>query len=176
MSSIDEHKRQIIEDNLRRELNLFEQNLLDECTFGDAVFNEVLRMYPPVPADVRFVNQDMTLPSGHKIKRKMRVHFPIFGCGRNPYYWENADTFLPTRWIDPKTNKCKKIDPVRLPVFWALRRECLGKNVARYEFKVLLYQIIKNDLKINVKPHKEIFINAPNIFIKGGLPSTVTSF
>jgi len=54
--------------------------------FANGVFNEAIRMYPPVPVDFRMTNKDETLPSGLKVARGDRVGFPIYAMGRDPTF------------------------------------------------------------------------------------------
>ena len=62
-----------------------------------------------------------------------------------------------------------------LPAFWAGPRLCLGKDMARFEAKVVAHVLlVEAGLTINVQPVEEVFNNAPVIFYKGGVMATVS--
>ena len=88
-----------------------------ELRYCGAVFNEVLRLYPPVGGDSRFVVEDDVLPSGIQVQAKQRVSFPNIAIGRDPHLWTEPDKFIPERWLqDDKPTR--RPDEYMFPVFW----------------------------------------------------------
>ena len=67
--------------------------------YSNAVFNEVLRMYPPVPGDFRVCNETCQLPSGVTIPKGSRVSIIVTAVGRDPSLWDSPDDFIPERWL-----------------------------------------------------------------------------
>ena len=97
-----------------------------ELRYCGAVFNEVLRMYPPVGGDSRFALQDDVMPSGIHIQAGQRVSIPNIAIGRDPHLWEEPDKFNPDRWIQVG-KPTRRPDEYIFPVFWGGPRLCLGK-------------------------------------------------
>jgi hypothetical protein len=50
--------------------------------YADAVVSETLRLFPSVPANGRFANQDVTLPSGTFMKKGKLAIIPIMALGK----------------------------------------------------------------------------------------------
>ena len=67
--------------------------------YADAVFNETLRMAPPVGNDFRIAQEADVMPSGLKIVPGARLWIPNVSIGRDPHLWSEPDTFKPERWI-----------------------------------------------------------------------------
>ena len=88
-----------------------------ELRYCGAVFNEVLRMYPPVPGDGRTVVKDDILPSGIPVYSNQRVTMLNAAIGRDANLWENPDSFLPERWLQ-EGKPTRRPDEYVFPVFW----------------------------------------------------------
>jgi cytochrome P450 len=142
-----------------------------ELRYGSAVFNETLRLRPPVFGDMRIVNSDVTLPSGLFLPAGSRASIVNSAIGRDPNLWKNPDEFLPERWIDPeKPDKVVgRVDEYIHPVFWGGPRLCLGKDMARLETLNIAWTILK-EFNIKVLPGQDdITINGPVQFFKFGV-------
>ena len=88
-----------------------------ELRYCGAVFNEVLRLYPPVAGDSRTVMKDDVLPSGITVESGQRVSFPNAAIGRDPHLWDKANSFLPERWLQ-EGKPTRRPDEYIFPVFW----------------------------------------------------------
>jgi cytochrome P450 len=97
-----------------------------ELRYCGAVFNETLRMYPPVGGDSRTAFKDDILPSGIRLEAGQRVSIPNAAIGRDPHLWEKPESFIPERWLQ-EGKPTRRPDEYILPVFWAGPRLCLGK-------------------------------------------------
>ena len=55
------------------------------CALTMAVYNQVLRLHPPVPVDGKFSVKDDVWPDGTRIPAKTTVVFPIYVMGMFPF-------------------------------------------------------------------------------------------
>lgn len=115
-----------------------------------AVFNESLRLYPPVPIEIKECTADSTFPDGTNLPKGSVVMWVPWAMGRSHQIWgEDANEFLPERWLlldnelkQPEPEMAvdvkDKNKPARLvsksafefPVFNGGPRSCLGKKLA----------------------------------------------
>jgi cytochrome P450 len=157
------HERHVSWDDIR------------ELRYCCAVFNETLRLRPPVSADLRIAVEDVTLPSGLFIPSGSRVVIPNAAIGRDPKLWHNPDEFLPERWIDPEKPDAiiRRVDEFIHPIFWGGPRLCLGKDMARLETLNIAWAVLK-EFNIKVLPGQDdITINGPVQFYKYGMKVVV---
>jgi len=90
-----------------------------------AVVTEVLRLYPSVPKEGKWVFKDDVLPDGSRVAKDSWVLFVPYVMGRLETLWADAGAFKPERHLDkPKPSNF---------VFTAFQggpRICLGMNLA----------------------------------------------
>ena len=141
-----------------------------------AIFSEALRLHPPVPTDGKEAVVDDVFPSGLKIRAGDSAVYLPFVMGRHPDLWENPLIFDPKRWLDPQ-GKFRQDSPFRYPVFQAGPRQCLGKDFAYTEAKVMLVLLLqKYDIRIAVDPSTLKESQGLTMAILGGLPVYVTPY
>ncbi|KAH9255484.1 hypothetical protein BASA81_006300 [Batrachochytrium salamandrivorans] len=140
-----------------------------DLQYCSAVFNEVLRLYPPVGFDVRTAVEDDVFPSGLEVKAGENVVFPMVAIGRDPHLFDNPNQFLPERWILDPSKPTNRPDELVFPVFWGGPRLCLGKDMARLEALNVAYSLLKH-FTIEVLPHNEKMVIGPVQFYEHGLP------
>ena len=139
----------------------------------NAVFNETVRMFPPVAADFRICIDDDVLPSGIEMKSGCRVFISNLAIGRDPSLWTEPNTFNPKRWISNDATgssvlSLKRPDEYMLPVFWGGPRLCLGKDMARFEATIFVHRIFSRfNLKSLPGQEKKDFVTSPVIFYQG---------
>merc|ERR1712050_157113 len=126
---------------------------LKRLPYLDAVLKESLRLYPAVPIDTKYVEEDDTWPDGSKVKAGSLVLYMIYSMNRDPDVWgQDAATFRPERWLEMETLP----DSYAFPVFNAGPRECLGKRLAMVEMQGLMAHILPHfSLRLAV-PAEEI--------------------
>merc|ERR1712217_849873 len=91
----------------------------------NAVVWEALRLFPPVAADPKCAAADDILPDGTFVPAGAEIAYLPFVMGRDPDAWEDADKFIPHRWIP-----FKQPSLFELPIFQAGPRVCLGMQMA----------------------------------------------
>jgi cytochrome P450 len=147
---------------------------ISKLRYSGAVFNEVIRMYPPVGTNLRTAVNDDVLPSGYHIYAGSRVLIQAISIGRDPHLWDKPDEFIPERWLpEDETKPTRRPDEYVFPVFWGGPRLCLGKDMARLEVLSIAYTILKA-FKVKVLPHDPRIANGPVQFYEHGLPVVLT--
>lgn len=129
---------------------------IQDLPYCGAVFNESLRLFPPVSANFRICNETCTLPSGLTLPKGCRVALPISAIGRDPKLWDRPEEFLPERWLDKEdpSKPVRRPDEFILPFFWGGPRICLGKDMARLEVISTAHTILTSGLRFHVLPQQ----------------------
>jgi cytochrome P450 len=149
---------------LRKEINEVlgdEQNItrphIRSMPYLDCVLKEVLRIYPPIPANLRFATKTTILPRGGGPNGRSPVlirkgwgitYAPYLMHRRVDLYGEDANLFRPERWED---DKLKGIGWGWLP-FNDGPRVCLGKDLALMEASLAISRIIQAFPNIKLPP------------------------
>jgi cytochrome P450 len=137
-----------------------------------AVFYEALRLYPPIPFEIRQAEQDVTLPDGTFLPKHSIVLWCTWAMNRSKTSWgEDADSFRPDRWITDGKFVTKSAS--EFPVFNGGARTCLGKKMA----EVMAVQIIAAlMLAFDFMPAyntKRVSKSSLTLPMEGGLPCYV---
>ena len=103
--------------------------------YTSAVFNEVLRLYPPVPIEIKECNTATTFPDGTWLPKGAVVMWATWALGRSKNIWgDDADDFRPERWLvygeGGGGSTLKSVSSYEYPVFNAGPRLCVGKKMA----------------------------------------------
>ncbi|KAJ3512593.1 hypothetical protein NLJ89_g3431 [Agrocybe chaxingu] len=122
-----------------------------------AVINETLRLFPPVPLNVRETRDspcilpppDPTYSTPGRSnplympENTIIMYLPLL-TQRNPALWgDNADDFDPDRWIDPERIAKFVANPAMFTPFSAGPRICIGQNYAYNEMSYFLVRLLQ---------------------------------
>ncbi|KAJ8090407.1 hypothetical protein PM082_019005 [Marasmius tenuissimus] len=145
-----------------------------ELKYMRAVINETLRLFPPVPLNVRECRHSCTLPPPDPTYNHSRDNQPLYiPAGtpvmffpllvqRNTALWgPDADKFDPNRWIDPARISRFVANPTIFTPFSAGPRICVGQNYAYNEASYFLVRLLQQF---------ESFTLAPDAQPSGSLP------
>ncbi|KAL7622172.1 hypothetical protein AAE478_007675 [Parahypoxylon ruwenzoriense] len=103
-----------------------------------ATFYETLRLYPPIPFEIKQCEKETTLPDGTFLPGQSIVFWCTWAMNRSKIIWgEDADSFRPERWLT-EDGKLTTKSASEFPVFNGGPRLCLGKRMA----ELLAAQII----------------------------------
>ncbi|KAK4142249.1 Isotrichodermin C-15 hydroxylase [Dichotomopilus funicola] len=116
--------------------------------YTNAVFEEGFRMYPPVPLAL----SRRTPPNGEEIEGywmpgKTAVGVPQWAANQSETNFRDASKFIPERWLgDPKYANDSR---AAMQPFLLGPRNCIGKNLAYAEMRLILVRLLWNfDLEL----------------------------
>lgn len=99
--------------------------------FSAAVFNESLRLYPPVPVELKECTAETIFPDGTALPKGAVVMWVPWAMGRSRQIWgDDADLFRPARWLDESSEQLITKSAFEFPVFNGGPRACLGRRMA----------------------------------------------
>ncbi len=143
---------------------------LNTFTKSALVFQEALRMYPPVPVIPRRCIKDIEI-DGYPIPKNTALGISPLYTHYMEEWWTEPTKFDPERF-SPERAEHKKHFYQWLP-FGGGSHKCLGLNFAEIQVKLFLFALLRN-YKIEVKPGYEMKYNAvPISFPTDGLPITL---
>jgi len=96
-----------------------------------AVFYESLRIFPPIPFEIRqCTGQAVTLPDGTFLPKDSVLVWCLWAMHRSKLTWgDDADEFKPERFLQSDGKLIQK-SASEFPVFYGGQRTCLGKKMA----------------------------------------------
>ena len=123
---------------------------LQQLPILDAVINETLRYFPPIP----IMQREVTTPHTLGATTDRPIHMPvgartqieINAVHRHRTYWgDTADTFDHTRWLQSATGGSKRpySHPYAFLPFSSGVRNCIGMNFAQLEAKVVMVRVMQ---------------------------------
>lgn len=114
--------------------------------YANAVFHEALRLYPPIPFEIRQCQADTTLPDGTFLPKHSVLVWCLWAMQRSRLTWgEDAGLFRPERFLssggsdsssgDGEEEKEEEVrfksrSAAEFPVFYGGARACLGRKMA----------------------------------------------
>eukprot|EP00624_Nannochloropsis_granulata_P004898 evm.model.NODE_34730_length_4114_cov_12.519445.1 len=112
---------------------------IDRLNYLDAVFTEVLRLYPSVPKNPKCVCRDDVLPDGTPVRAGSYVMYVPYVMARLPELWgPEPEKFDPDRHLQGR----HRPSPYLWPAFQAGPRTCLGQKLAYMEAKAVLCALL----------------------------------
>lgn len=106
---------------------------LQHLPYSRAIFDESLRLYPPVPA-VQRKAATTTIVGGLPLPEGALVLVGTYNLHRHPDFWRDPEQFLPERWLNSERPAARY---AYLP-FGAGPRACVGIHFASLEGPLLL--------------------------------------
>ncbi|KAI1821973.1 putative cytochrome P450 monooxygenase [Xylaria intraflava] len=108
-----------------------------------ACLNESLRCHPPVASGLpRTVPQGGTTIDGHFIPQGTIVSVVQWAINHDERFWTEPDTFTPERWLGDPKYKGDQLDVMQ--PFSTGPRNCVGRNLAYAEMRLILAKIVYN--------------------------------
>jgi cytochrome P450 len=135
-----------------------------------ASFYETLRLYPPIPFEIKQAQQDTTLPDGTFLPATSVVLWCPWAMGRSSHIWgEDADEYRPERWLSDD-GQLQHRSAAEFPVFNGGQRLCLGKKMAEaMAVQVIATLVAKFDFEPAYVGERES-VSSLTLPMKDGLP------
>ncbi|XP_059057739.1 cytochrome P450 4c3-like [Achroia grisella] len=112
---------------------------LDQMVYCEAVIQETLRMYPPVPGVMRYADRDLQLKSC-MVPTGTCCCINIWGAGRSRRVWgADAAEYRPERWLQHHSPG----HPAGFLAFSYGRRACIGKKYAMAIMKTIIAHCVR---------------------------------
>ncbi|CAF2258916.1 hypothetical protein YC2023_097095 [Brassica napus] len=153
--------------------SLFTVKELNNMVYLQAAISETLRLYPPIPMEMKQAIEDDMFPDGTFIRKGSRVYFSIYAMGRMESVWgKDCEEFRPERWI--QAGKFVSDDQYKYVVFNAGPRMCLGKTFAYLQMKMIAASVLlRYSIKV-AQDHVVVPRVTTNLYMKYGLKVTIT--
>ncbi|KAI1078872.1 cytochrome P450 [Whalleya microplaca] len=138
-----------------------------------AVFYEALRLYPPIPFEIKQCEKATTLPDGTYLPKKSIVFWCTWAMNRSKISWgEDADAFRPERWLTEDGKLITK-SAAEFPVFNGGSRLCLGKRMAELlAVQVIATMVLLFDF-VPAYEGERVSKSSLTLPMEGGLPCLV---
>jgi cytochrome P450 len=137
-----------------------------------AVFYETLRLYPPVPFELKQCEQATSLPDGTFLPKTSVLVWCTWAMNRSRLIWgADADDFRPERWLEDGNLIAKPAS--EYPVFNGGPRTCLGKKMAELVAIQVIATLVKTFDFAAVDDRERISKNSLTLPMEGGLPCYV---
>ncbi|CAG9800180.1 unnamed protein product [Chironomus riparius] len=137
-------KQEILRDEIKKVLPSkdvrMNEKSLDSIPYMRAVVKEALRMFPIFNGNARALDHEIVL-QGYQIPKGvdiMMVH-------TSNTDFEEANKFIPERWLKNTTGKCphaKDVNPFAHLPFGNGPRMCIGRRMAEMEIEILLTRLL----------------------------------
>ncbi|KAK1579940.1 cytochrome P450 [Colletotrichum navitas] len=125
---------------------------LRKLPYLNACIEEAMRLYPPAPTPMpRMVPRGGRIVCGRYVPAGTRVDIPLYAIAHHPDNFADPEEFVPERWLDDNDRPAKYDGDRRdcLKVFSAGPRDCIGKNLAYPEMRLIMASLLYNfDLEL----------------------------
>ncbi|CAG8959765.1 hypothetical protein HYFRA_00001672 [Hymenoscyphus fraxineus] len=130
--------------------------LLNDCRYTLAVIKETLRLYPPVPINMRagLPNVSIQTLDGDKVPTEgCSIMVQPYAMQINPRIWVRPKEFLPERWLVSSDHELYPPPNAYRP-FDVGPRACIGQQLTLNEMRIVIIMTMR---RFNIKPAYDEF-------------------
>lgn len=118
---------------------------LAQLEFLNACLEEGLRIYPPVPTGLpRITPTQGAVVCSKEVPGGAVVSLPQYAAYHSPSNFKNPDDFIPQRWLPEAEKEFAGDNKNTLQPFSVGPRNCVGKNLAYHEMRLVLATVLWN--------------------------------
>ncbi|KAK2049144.1 cytochrome P450 [Colletotrichum somersetense] len=158
------------QDTLEKAIS--EQGTPTSMPYTFAVFCEALRIFPPIPFEIKQAVQATTLPDGTFLPQNAVIVWCTWAMNRSRLTWgPDADEFRPERWL--VDGKVANKSASEFPVFNGGPRTCLGKKMAEMIAVQVIAMVVGLFDCVRVDDSTRVSKSSLTLPMKDGLPCFV---
>jgi len=107
-----------------------------DLDYTKAVVREAMRLYPPAHEIRREPTADVDI-AGYRVPEGSLIILPTWVMHRDDRFWEDPETFQPSRWLDGEEPETNRPDFAYFP-FGGGPRHCIGHRFAMTEAQLVV--------------------------------------
>ncbi|GJN30249.1 hypothetical protein PR202_gb18540 [Eleusine coracana subsp. coracana] len=124
---------------------IYDPEELGKLVYLHAALCESLRLYPPVPQELKEAAAGDVLPSGHEVRAGDKILVWLYAMGRMEEVWgKDCREFRPERWISEDGTRVRYVPSYKFMSFNSGPRTCLGKDMAFVQLKAAAAAVVRN--------------------------------
>ncbi|KAJ8124646.1 hypothetical protein O1611_g8994 [Lasiodiplodia mahajangana] len=138
---------------------------LQKHKYLNSVLKEGMRLYPPAPDTLFRTTQDHpAMVAGKLVPPHTSITMNLWAAGRDPVNFHRPLEFIPERWMEDACPEFRKDDKAAFKPFSTGPRDCIGKNLAWAEMRLILAQLVWTFDFLGVEPESRQWIERQKIF------------
>ena len=131
--------RKELDETLEQDSVIPNYDQVKDLPYLRACIEEGLRLRPPLSLGLPRKTLVETTIAGHVVKANTTVSVPTWTLHHNEQLFQNADAFIPERWLEPDIDNLKKY----VMPFSQGPRACIGRNLANLEIFVIIPALVR---------------------------------
>ena len=126
---------------------------LTKLVYTETIIKETLRLKTPLAGTIRqCIKNHGASVNGVHFPKGTQLFVPYPNLHVHARYWKDPDVFDPERFAP---SSAKNIAPCTYMPFSTGPRNCIGKNFAMLEMKIILANILRNFVVVNANPDEK---------------------
>uniref|UniRef100_A0A8H7N1C1 Uncharacterized protein n=1 Tax=Bionectria ochroleuca TaxID=29856 RepID=A0A8H7N1C1_BIOOC len=154
----------VIRADFRTQLDLTNVNL-QQHEYLNAVLKEGLRLYPPAPDTlIRTTANKSAIIAGRVVPPHTSLTMNVWAAHRDSANFNKPLEFVPERWMSNAPPEFDNDDKAVFKPFSVGPRDCIGKNLAWAEMRMILAKLVLSIDLISLQPDSEQWIERQKIY------------